>query len=60
MRSTTEFPVRALACFTSLGILTYGTRGLALHQHLHMAYLALTAVGIVTGALFTATWSPEA
>jgi|UPI000481E4BC hypothetical protein len=60
MRSTTDFPVRALACLTSLGILAYGTRGLALHQHLHMAYLALTAVGIVTGALFTATWSPKA
>lgn len=60
MRSTTEFPVRALACLASLGILTYGTRGLASHQHLHMVYLALTAIGVVTGALFTSTWSLKA
>lgn len=58
MRSTTEFPVRALACLVSLGILAYGTRGLASHQHLHVAYLALTSLGIVMGALFTARWSP--
>ncbi|VWC14433.1 hypothetical protein BME24068_05499 [Burkholderia metallica] len=57
MRSTTEFPVRALACLASLGILTYGTHGLASHQHLHIAYVALTIIGVISGALFTGTWS---
>jgi hypothetical protein len=57
MSSTPAFSVRAFACLVSLGILTYGTRGLASHQHLHIVYLALTALGVVTGALFTATWS---
>ena len=59
MRSTTPFSVRASACLVSLGILTYGTLGLASHQHLHIAYLALTAMGVVTVALFTGTWSPR-
>nr|MDW3657361.1 hypothetical protein [Paraburkholderia terrae] len=60
MRSTTEFPARPLACLVSLGILTYGTRGLASHQHLHLIYLALTVLGVVTGALFSRTWSLKA
>ncbi|RKF35656.1 hypothetical protein [Paraburkholderia fungorum] len=60
MRSTSAFSVRAFACLVSLGVLTYGTRGLASHQHLHIAYLALTAVGVITGALFTSTWSLKA
>ena len=60
MRSTTGFPVKALARLASLGILTYGTLELASHQHLHIAYLALTAFGVVTGAFFTSTWTPKA
>ncbi|VWC25827.1 hypothetical protein BDI24065_06110 [Burkholderia diffusa] len=59
MRSTV-FPLKALACLASLGILTYGTRGLASHQHLHIAYVALTTIGVVSGALFTGTWSLKA
>jgi hypothetical protein len=60
MSSTPAFSVRTFACLVSLGVLTYGTRGLASHQHLHIVYLALTALGVVTGALFTGTWSLKA
>ncbi|MFM0597198.1 MULTISPECIES: hypothetical protein [Paraburkholderia] len=60
MSSTTPFAVRAFAFVGSLGILMYGTRELAFHQHLHIAYLALTALGVVTGTLFTGRWSHRA
>ncbi|MFM0412274.1 MULTISPECIES: hypothetical protein [Paraburkholderia] len=60
MSSTPAFSVRAVACLVSLGVLAYGTRELASHQHLHMVYLALTALGVVAGAFFTSTWSLKA
>ncbi len=60
MTSTPAFSIRALACLVSLGVLTYGTHGLASHQHLHFAYLTLTALGVIGGALFTSTWTFKA
>ena len=49
MRTTPAFSVGAFARLVSFGVSTYGT-----------VYLALPALGVVTGALFTSTWSLEA
>ncbi|USU18557.1 hypothetical protein [Paraburkholderia fungorum] len=44
---------RLLPPLLCLGVLLYGTRGLALHRHLHLTYLALAVLGIVAGTVFT-------
>lgn len=50
------FFFRVLACIVSLAVLSYGTLGLANHQHLHLIYLAMTAAGVIGGVLSTHKW----
>lgn len=43
----------------SLGALVYGTYELASHQHLHIMYLMLAALGIIACTLFEDRLPPE-
>lgn len=60
MSSKDSDAVSVIPCVLSIVVLVYGTYELASHQHLHITYLMLVALGIFACVLFEDRLPPEA
>ncbi len=59
MSSKDSDVVSVIPCALGIVAVAYGTYGLASHQHLHIMYLMLAALGIIACTLFEDRLPPE-